>query len=134
MLEAKAHPAVGFVMAAETPRGDGVGKYKELPLGADGRVQSLDQKLELVVEHRVEPRAAHIASAGPVNGIAERHIVCGDRFGDRSRSPSRRKKPSRDLLSRADFRKRSIDPAVHVDFKCLLPHLLVESLCHGAGH
>jgi len=120
-------------MPAEAACGDGVGEDKKPSVGTDGRVEAFDQEPDLVGQHRVEAGAAHIALAGPVNRVAERHVVGRNCFGDRAGGAARGKKPPRDLLPRADLRKGPVEPPVHIDLKSLLPHMLIHSLCHGAG-
>ena len=88
MLEAQAHPAMGFIVAAEAARRDGIRKNKESPVVSCCGSQSFDKELLLVFQHGLEALAAHIAARGTIDGIAEGHVVGGNGFCNRSSSTS----------------------------------------------
>jgi hypothetical protein len=83
-LELDAHPAVTLVGAEIIPRRDGVGENEEGGLLAALLVEPLDQQLELVIEHVLQPRLADVALALAVDGVGKRHVVGGDRLGQRA--------------------------------------------------
>ena len=132
VLKAQAHPAVRFVVAPEAAGGHSIRKDEELTFRADRGIKAFDEELDLVIEHRVEPRAADVAPASAVDGVAERHVVGGDRLGNRSGGTAHRKKPSRDFLAGPDLCKRPVELAIPIDLECLLAHLRIERRGHDA--
>jgi hypothetical protein len=52
-LKPQAQPAMRFIALFETARRDGIGENKECFLAAKFSIQSFDQKVVLVVEHRL---------------------------------------------------------------------------------
>src|SRR2546430_17682647 len=83
-----------------------------------------------MVEHRLQPDSAHIPVCGAVNGIAERHIVCRHRLGDRASCAAHVKKPARHLLSCANLGKRPVLLAVEIYLK----RLLIRADFHFRAH
>ena len=116
-LELHAHPAVALVRALEISRGHRVGKGEEGGGITPALAQAIDVQPELVVEHALEPLAAHVARGLAVDRIAHRHVVGRDALGNRARTTADAEKPANDLLPCADLRKRAVAPVVEIDLE-----------------
>ena len=114
VLETQAHPAVGFIVAAEAAGCDGIRKNKESPIVAGCRSQAFDEEFLLVFQHGLQALAAHIASRGTIDGVAEGHVVGrhGFRNGS-SRSACREEVPGH-FLARSDFGECAVESVVQI--------------------
>ena len=74
----------------------------------------------LVIEHRVQTGAADIALGVPVNGVADRHVISRDGFGNGARRAANAKKPARHFLAGANLGEGSVFIGVQVDLKGFL--------------
>ena len=119
-LKTDSQPAVPFLVSGETAGGHGVGKRKERGLVAARLIESLDQEVILVVDHRLQTLAADIAIRRTVNRVAHRHVVGGNGFGHRARRAADPEEPARHFLPGADFGKGAVLGPVEVDLKRLL--------------
>ena len=114
-LKTNTQPAVGLVRALEISRRDCVGENKKgrplAPLLREAR----DQQIVFVVQHERETLLGDIAGGLAVNGIAERHVISGNRFRDGTRGGAGLEKHAGDLLPGANFGERAIDGLIEVD-------------------
>ena len=78
------------------------------------------QETVFVVEHGFQSHAADITVGGPVNRVAERHVVGRYRLCNRSGSAADMEKTARHFLAGADLRERSVFLCVQVDLERLL--------------
>jgi hypothetical protein len=133
-LELHAHPAMALVAAAETARHHRVGEREKAVLVAALVVQSVDVELELVVEHALQPPGRDVAVHLAVDGVADRHVVGGDRLSDRAGRAAHPEEPAHDLLARPDLGDRSVPARIEVDPQRLLMRVGLVSagdeLCH----
>src|SRR5947199_3341296 len=97
-----------FITLFETARSDGVAEDKECFLCAEFSIQSFDQKIVLVVEHRLETDTADVAVGRSVNGVAKCHVIGRHRLGDCAGCAAHAKESARYLLSRTNFSKSAI--------------------------
>ena len=116
-LEADTHPAVRFVVPVEAARRHGVGKNEKCLFRAHLCLKALIQQGVFVPEHAAEALAADVALHGPVNGVAESHVVGRHRFGHRAGRRTNVKKPPRHLLSRPDLGQGAVDAAVEIEIQ-----------------
>ena len=84
------------------------------------RGQPVDQELVLVVQHELQPLARDVARRLAVDGVAEDHVVGGDRLGDRPRGAAGLEEFAGDLLAGADLGERAVLRHVQVDGQRLL--------------
>ena len=116
-----AHPAVALVVAAETARGNRVGEREERGAVAARSAEPLDVEPLLVVEHRLQAVAMHVARAGAVDRVADLHVVSGDALRDRAGRTARAEEPANDFLPRADLGEGSVVARVEVDLERFFP-------------
>jgi hypothetical protein len=86
-LEADAHPAVAVARAFVAARGDGVGEGEEAGRGAAALLEAAEVQGVLVLQHRLEARAAHVALRLAVDRVADRHVIRRHALGDRPAAP-----------------------------------------------
>jgi hypothetical protein len=96
-------------------RGHGIGDHEEFGFFPSLCVQLLDQFAVLTIQHCLQPGAAHILWCLSVQGIADGHIVTGNRFGNCRRCLADVKEPARHFLSGSDLRKRAEPGCVQID-------------------
>ena len=70
--------------------------------------EPLDQELVFVVQHQLQALARDVARRLAVDGVAEDHVVGGDRLGDGPRGPAGLEELARDLLAGADLGERAV--------------------------
>ena len=114
VLETQAHPAVGFIVAAEASRRNGIRKNKESPVVSCCGSQAFDEELLLVFQHGLEALAAHIAARGTIDGVAEGHVVGGHGFCNSSSSTSCREEVPGHLLTGSDFGECAVESVVQI--------------------
>ena len=119
-LELHAHPAVAFVAALEAPGHDGVGEGEEGGVVAPPVAQPVDVERVLVVQHGLQPGLGHVTVDLAVDGVADRHVVGGDRLGDGARGAAHPEEPPGHLLAGADFGHRPVPARIQVDPQGLL--------------
>src|ERR1051326_3097547 len=129
-LKTQGSPTVGFTSLLKTPRGDGIGKDEEGLPRAKFRVEPFDEKIVLLVKHRVETNPADVALRCSVNCVAEGHVVGGHRLGDRAGCPADAEKSTRDFLAGANFCERAVLGRVEID----LERLSVGAYFHLGSH
>ena len=86
---------------------------------ASCRIQLSDQLAVLVVQHRLQPRAADKMRRGPVERVADVLVVCRNRFGDGGRGLADVKKPAGHLLPGADLREGAVPGRIQIDLESL---------------
>ena len=128
-LKADAEPAVAVFLARVAARGHRVGEDEELGLVAALAVETLDQQVVLVIEHRLQPLPADVAIALAVDGVAEGHVVRRHRLGDRARGAADAEEPARHLLAGANLGERAVPDGVEVDLEGLEVRV-GRVLCH----
>src|SRR5207302_4874593 len=74
-LETNPQPAVRFVVLLETSGRDRVGENKKRAFVANLCLQTLQYKVVLVIEHRIQEHPTHVAIVWSVDSITERHVV-----------------------------------------------------------
>ena len=84
-----------------------------------------------MVEHRAEPDPADVAISGPVNRVAECHVIGGHRFRDRARSAANVEIPARHLLPGPDFGKGAVTLGVEIDLQRFLTRSDVPLCFHN---
>ena len=114
-LEPQSHPSVALVGAIEVAGRDGVGEREEARLGAARGVEALQEERVLVVQHRDQALARHVAAGLAVDGVADRHVVGGDRLGDGARGAARLQEPAGDLLPGADLGEGPVGRPIQID-------------------
>src|SRR5437763_16773468 len=97
-----------FITLFETARSDGVAEDKECFLCAEFSIQSFDQKIVLVVEHRLKTDTADVTVGMSVNGVTESHVIGRHGLCDCSGCAAHAKESARYLLSCADFSEGAI--------------------------
>src|SRR5690606_29581043 len=99
------------------------------------RRESLREQRVFVVEHEREALLRDITWRLSVNGVAEVHVVRGDRLRHRARRAARLEENPRHFLARADLGERSILRLVEIDRERLAVGreqlLLVAGSIHG---
>src|SRR5215471_2222963 len=98
-LKTDAKPAMRFAAILKTARCDSIGEDEECFFGAEFLVETLDEKIVLVVEHRSKTHAANVTVGGSVNGVAECHIVGRHGLGDCAGCAAYAKESARYLLA-----------------------------------
>ena len=92
-----------------------------------------------VVEHALQPLTRHVALAASVDRVADRHVVCGHRFGDGAGRAAHFEEPAGNFLSGADLGECAVPQWIEVDLErlliCAQPGAFicnrsVESVCH----
>src|SRR5690348_1986294 len=111
---------MGFVTLLETACGNGVGKNKECFLGAELFVKPLDQKIVLMVEHCLETHTTDVAVCGPINSIAERHVVGRHSLGDGACCAADPKESACYFLAGANFSEGSVLARIQINLESLL--------------
>ena len=106
-LEPDAQPAVALLLARVAPGGHGVGEHEELRRGPARRVQPLQQQVPLVVEHRLQALAAHVALRRAVDRVAHRPCRRRRSSWPRCRRRRRRGRTSARPPGRRRSRRRS---------------------------
>ena len=119
-LKPYAHPAVRFVLPRIAPGGHGVREHEKFRHVTALGPQPLQQQRVFVLQHRLQALPAHVAFARAVDGVADSHIIGGNRLGNGARGAADAEKPARDLLSGADFSEGSVLARVQVDLKRLM--------------
>src|SRR5215469_16665678 len=97
-----------FIALFETAHCDRISKDKKRFLSPEFCVQSFDQKIVFMIEHRLEPHTANVTVGRSVNGVAECHVIGGHGFCDCARSAAHAKESACYLLSRANFSEGAI--------------------------
>ena len=133
-LELHAHPAVALVAAPVAARHDRVGEREEAVLVAALVVQPLDVELELLVEHALQPPGGHVPVRLAVDGVADRHVVGGDRLRDRAGRAADPEEPAHHFLARPDLRDRSVPARVEIDAQRLLVRVRLLVADDELGH
>ncbi len=82
--------------------------------------QALEIQLLLVVEHRLQTLATHVARARAVDGVAHLHVVGGDALGDRAGSTADAEEPAHHFLPRADLGEGAVEAGIEVDLQGLV--------------
>ena len=82
-------------------------------------LEALEVQLVLVVEHRLQARAADVALGLAVDGVAHRHVVGGHALGDGAGGAAHAEEPAHDLLAGADLGERAVAARVEVDLEGL---------------
>jgi hypothetical protein len=118
-LKSHPKPAVRFAAVFETTGSNCVGKNEECFFGSEFLVEALDQKIILVIEHRLKTDATDVALRRSVNGVAECHVVRGHSLRDRARRATYAKKSPGYFLSGADLGKSPILGGVEIDLEGL---------------
>ena len=133
-LELDAHPSVALIAPAEAPRHDRVGEGEERGVVAPPLAQPVDVEGVLVVQHRLQPGFGDVAVDLAVDGVADGHVVGGDRLGDRARRPADAEEPAGHLLTGTDFGHRPVPARIQVDAQGLLMGVDrlpdAQSVCH----
>ena len=119
-LEFYAHPTVALVAALEAARHHGIGESEERSVVAAALAEPVEIELKLVIEHRLQPVARHIALGLAVDRVAHRHVVGRHALRDRPRRPADAEKPAHHLLSGADLGKGAVKARVEIDPERLL--------------
>jgi hypothetical protein len=128
-LEAQPHPAVALVRAGVVLGRDRVGEDEEARLLAARGRQALEQQAVLVLQHREQPLARHVAAPLAVDRVAEGHVVGRDGLRDRAGGAADLQEPARHLLPGADLGQGSEAGRVQVDRESSL--VRVERCGHG---
>jgi hypothetical protein len=115
VLEPEAQPAVAFVATLEGTGRRGVGKDEEPRAIAPHAVETFAQEVILVVEHLLDPLPRDIPLRLAVDGIADGHVVGGDRLRHRARRAPHGEEPAGHLLAGADLGEVAVDRVVEVD-------------------
>ena len=114
VLETEAHPAMGFIVAAEAAGSDGICKNKESPIISCRGSQAFDEELFFVFQHGLQALAAHIPSRGAIDGIAEGHVVGRHGFCNRSSCTPCGEKLAGHFLPRSDFGECAVESIVQI--------------------
>ena len=120
MLEANAHPAASVPGTLIAACGNGVGEGEESLAVAAIAFELVQQRLEFLLEHRLQALAADISLGGAVDRVTDRHVVGGDGFGDGSGSAADCKKPASHFLPAANFGEGAVGGGVEVDGQCFV--------------
>ncbi len=73
-----------------------------------------------MIEHGFQALAADVTIGVAVNGVADRHVVGGNGFGDGAGRAADAEEPARHLLSRADLGEGAVLAGIQVDLERLL--------------
>ena len=133
-LELHAHPAVALVAAPVAAGHDRVGEREEAVVVTALVVEPLDVELELVVEHALEPPGGHVPVRLAVDGVADGHVVGGDRLRDGARGAAHPEEPAHDLLAGPDLGDRPVPARIEVDAQRLLMRVGFMSADDELGH
>ena len=79
-LIAHAHPPVTLIRSFKIQGRDGIGKGKECGCVTAGSTQPFDIQAMLIIEHPLEALSRDIALAAAIDGIADGHVVRGNRL------------------------------------------------------
>src|SRR5258708_4118355 len=111
---------MALAAAVEAARHDRVGKREERGFVTAHFAQPFDVELELLVEHALEPPGGHVPVRLAVDGVADGHVVGGDRTRDGARGAAHAEEPARDLLAGADLGDRPVPARIEVNAQGLL--------------
>ena len=117
MLEPHAHPSVAVVAAVERAGGGGVRKGKEPRSVAAHAIQSLVHEAIFVVEHLPDPLPRNVALRLAIDGVADGHVVGGNRLRHSAGRPAHSEKPAGHLLAGSDLGEVTVDRVIEVDGK-----------------
>ena len=81
----------------------------------------LDNLLEFLLEHRLQPLAADITLGLSIQRVAHAHVIRRDCLRHRPGRPADGEKPSRHFLPAADLGKSSVGARVEIEFQRLVP-------------
>src|SRR5690242_18757595 len=98
-----------MAIAVLIARRHSVGKHEEAAAFTATHIEPFDEALPLRIEHRLQTLTAHVTRSVTIQGIADGHIICGNRLGDTSRGMTHLKKPACDFLPGANLRKCAVD-------------------------
>src|SRR6266699_3299675 len=118
-LEFNPHPAVEFMAAAVASRHHCIGKGEERSVIAALFGEPLHIKIELAVEHRLQPLARDITLRVPIDSVTHFHVVSRHALRDRPRRPADAEKPTHHLLPGADLRERPVPARIEIDLQRL---------------
>ena len=117
VLELQTDPSMPLLVTGVAARGYGVGEREEGRPVASDAVEALHQQLVLVVQHRLQPLLADVPLRGPVDRVADLHVIGRDGLRDRARGPADVEEPAHHFLARADLGEGSVDRRVDVDLQ-----------------
>ena len=115
MLEPQAHPGVALVATLERAGRRGVGKDEEPRPVAPHAVEPFVQEHILMVEHLLDSFPRDIPLRLAVDGVADGHVVGGDRLRHRACRAAHGEEPAGHLLAGADLGEVAIDRVVEID-------------------
>ena len=133
-LELHAHPAVALVAARVAAGHDRVGEREEAVVVAALVAEPVHIELEFLVEHALKPPGRYVAVRLAVDGVADGHVVSGDRLRDGARRAADPEEPADDLLAGPDLRDRPVPARVEVDAQGLLVRVGFMSAGDELGH
>src|SRR5215470_6269652 len=137
-LEANAEPAARFAAVFETPRRDGVSKHEKCFFSPEFLVEALNQKIVLVIQHRLETDTADVALRRSINCVTEGHVISGHGLGDRARRATDAKKSASDFLPGADLGEGPVLRRIQIHLERLLVgtdlHLRIHMISLTAIH
>ena len=113
-------PAITGTSPRIAAGGNGVGKDEELGALSPLVSQALFDQPVLVIQHGYQPASTDVTIGGPVNRIAEGHVIGADGLGNRPRGSPDLEEPACYFLPGADLGKGSVLVAIEVDAKCFL--------------
>src|ERR1700733_4486749 len=113
-LKSDPEPAASFAGFPGAAGGHCVGEGEEPLRIAAGRIEALEQLIELQLQHRLEAFPAHITLCWTIKGIADRHVIGRDRLRHRSCRAADQEKPSCDFLAAANLGECSIGRGVEI--------------------
>jgi hypothetical protein len=118
-LEFDSHPPVEFMAAAVASRHHCIGKGEERSVITALLGEPLHIKIELAVEHRLQPLARDITLRVSIDSVTHFHVVSRHALRDRARRAADTEKPAHHLLPGADLSERSVPARIEIDLQRL---------------